>query len=504
MSASKVAAHTGFNFITIACNAASSLVLTAVVARWLGPSGMGSYSLVTWFFAMAGILVNLGLVTTTMKYMAEALGRQDDAEAAAILAYGMRRLLINGFVITALWLLAMPWAAAAYHQPSLVALMPFAALAIIPTSAMALCMAATQGLQRYGRVAMATATYAGILLFGSLSTLELGYGIGGLLAVSAVAASVACLIYLTALSTWTPRWWRFKITSERRQLLRGYGASLMVLILLDAIVWQRSAVFFLGLWRPAQEVAFFAMAFGLATMAMKLIPGTLVGLLIPSMARSFGNGRLDHIASIYHLAGRWMAVLALPVAAGGAALSLPLVTSLYGPTYAPMAPILSILLASAALVNVFGFPASSVLYAVDGQRHMVKIGMVAAVANIALMALLVPTYGVLGATVATAFSQLLVLPPGAYYAGKLLGGIGPAWRRMPAIALASLAMAAPVAFVAAHFAPHTALAIGIPLGALLYPPLLALCRGLESEDWSRILEVASKLPLLKRWVTARV
>ena len=57
MSASSVARSTGYNFVTIACNAVSSLILTAVIARWLGPQTMGTYSLVTWFFAMAGILV---------------------------------------------------------------------------------------------------------------------------------------------------------------------------------------------------------------------------------------------------------------------------------------------------------------------------------------------------------------------------------------------------------------------------------------------------------------
>lgn len=504
MSATKVARHTAYNFITIAANAVSSLVLTAVTARWLAPAGMGTYTLVTWFFTMAGILVNLGFVTTTMKYLAEALGRDDSREAGAIVAYGLRRMLLNGLIVTAIWLVASPWVAAAYHQPLLVHLMPIAAFAILPTSMMALLAAACQGLQRYDRVALATAVNAGTTLGGSLLALHLGAGIAGLLGVSAVAAIAACGLYLAALERWQPRWWRLDLGAERRTALRRYGASLMVLILLDAIVWQRSAVFFLGLWRPAREVAFFAMAFGLANMAMKLIPGTLVGLLIPSMARSFGSGQLDRVAEIYHAAGRWMAILALPVALGGAALAKPLVTSLYGATYAPMAPLLGLLLASAALVNIFGFPASSVLYAVEGQRHMVRIGAAAAAANVVLMALLVPTYGALGAASATAVSQLLVLPPGAYFAGKLLGGVWPAMSRLPAIAVAALLMALPVAYAGAVLPGHQALVLGIPLGMAIYPPLLLLCRGLAPEDLARIREVASRLPVLRRWAPARL
>jgi O-antigen/teichoic acid export membrane protein len=248
-------------------------------------------------------------------------------------------------------------------------------------------------------------------------------------------------------------------------------------------------------------VAYFAMAFGLATMAMKLIPGTLVGLLIPSMSRSFGSGQLDQVASIYHLAGRWMAILALPVAAGGAALAVPLATTLYGAGYAPMAPVLSILLATAALVNAFGFPASSVLYAVEGQRYMVWNGLAAAIVNIALMAWLVPHFGMVGACVATAISQLMVLPPGAYFAGKALGGVAPDVRRFPGVVLAAGLMGAGV-WAATHQLPaHAAMAVGLPLGALLYGPLLVLCGGLAPEDRARILEVAARMPVLRR-VTA--
>lgn len=499
-NATAVARSTGYNFVTIFCNALSSLVLTAAIARWLGPNAMGTYSLVSWFFAMAGILVNLGLVTTTMKYMAEALGRGDRAEAGGVLAYGLVRLLVNGLVVTVAWLLAMPWAASAYHEPHMLSLMPVAALAIMPTSAMALLTAACQGIQRYGRVALATATYTAIMLGGSLASLALRTGIEGLLAVSACAAMAACALYAQALHAWQPGWHRQAISPERARILAGYGRSLMVLILLDAVVWQRSAVFFLGLWRPHQEVAYFAMAFGLATMAMKLIPGTLVGLLIPSMSRSFGNGQLGQVASIYHLAGRWMAILALPVATGGAALALPLVATLYGPGYAPMAPVLATLLAASALVNAFGFPASSVLYAVEGQRKMVWIGLVAAIVNLTLMVLWVPGHGMAGACTATAVSQLLVLPPSAYFAGTYLG-VGPDVRRFPGVVLAAAVMGLGVWAATRQLPAHAALAVGLPLGGLLYPPLLLLCGGLAPEDRARILEVAAKLPLL-RHVTA--
>lgn len=504
MSATRVAKQTFFNFLTIGFNAVSSLVVTAVIARWLTPSGMGTYSLVTWFFTIAGILVNLGFVTTTMKYMAEALGREDPAEAGGILAFGLKQLLLNGLVVTLLWFLLTPAVADFYRQGQLEAYMGVAAIAIIPASVMALLTAACQGLQRYGQVAFATGVYAFTMLVGTVSVLALGGGIPGLLGVMALASAATAGIYLAFLRRWQPGWFRHGVDPERRRALRRYSGSLMILIVLDAIVWQRSGVFFLGLWSPAQEVGFFALAFGLATMAMRMVPGTLIGLLIPSMSRSFGSGDLTAVSAIYQTAGRWMAVLALPVAVGGAALAPQIVTLMYGTAYLPMAPVLAVLLASGALVMVFGFPASSVLYAVEGQRHLVQVGFAVGALQILLAVLLIPGHGAIGAAVATGVAQAASLVPGAYFAGKMLGGTPPAYRQLPATLLSALAMGVPVWAIAQALPTGWALAIGIPVGAACYALNLIVFRALPAEDLERVISVARRLPVVKGWLPARV
>ncbi len=495
-----VARHTLHNFVTIAINAAASLLLTAVIARWLAPAGMGVYSLVVWMLAIAGILVNLGTVTTTMKYVAEALGRDDRDEAGGVLAQGLRQIGLGGAIVTIAWVVASPWLAGAYGHHDLGWALPLAALAIVPSAAMALLMAACQGLQRYDRVALGTAVWAGSLVAGTAVSFGLDLGIGGLVVAQAVATSLASALYLRFLADWHPGWWRQRVAAERRDAVRRYGGSLMVLILLDAIVWQRSGVFFLGLWEPAAEVAYYAMAFGLAQMAMRMIPGTLVGLLIPSMSRSFGAGDLTQVASIYRAACRWMAVLAVPVAVGGALLAPALVQVLYGPGYLPMAAPLAVLLAAGATVMILGFPASSVLYAVEGQRWLVRVGVAAAAINVVLAFWLIPGQGAWGAALATAGAQLASLLPGTYYAARELGGVGPDVARLPRVLAAAALMAVPVAAIAATLPAAAALAVALPVGAFVYVAGLWLCRALPAEDLARVQDVAARLPVLKRLV----
>ena len=58
---------------------------------------------------------------------------------------------------------------------------------------------------------------------------------------------------------------------------------------LDALVWDRSEVFSLRLWGAPHDVAFYSLAFGLATKSM-VLPEVAVGALLPTLG---GGGALD-------------------------------------------------------------------------------------------------------------------------------------------------------------------------------------------------------------------
>jgi O-antigen/teichoic acid export membrane protein len=145
-----------------------------------------------------------------------------------------------------------------------------------------------------------------------------------------------------------------------------------------------------------------------------------------------------------------------------------------------------------------------VLYAVEGQQYLVRVGLVTAVLNVVLAVLLIPRFGALGAAVATAVSQVASMLPGAYYAGRMLGGATPALRRFPATFMAALAMGVPVWAIGQLLPPWAALAVGVPVGAAAYALHLWLLKALEPEDWRRIAGVASRVPVIKRLVPAQV
>lgn len=479
--AGRLARHTAFSFVSLLSSATLSIALTALVARALAPEAMGHYSLVVWLTSLAGLLANLGYVTTATRFMAERLGQDRPQEAASVLAHAARQVTWTGLLVT-LGVLAMgPFVQNLYPHVPLGLSLSIGALGILPTALSALFAGACQGLQRYDGMALVTGLGTVLTLGGAIAVLASGGGIPGLMAVTTLVSLASAGLYACLLSRWMPRFWRLHAAPDERRALSRFQWAVFAMLGLDAIVWQRSELFFLGLWAPAQQVAFYNMAFGLATMAMKLIPGTLVGLLIPMMARSEGSGDREATTRVFTRSCRAMAMLAMPVAVGGSLVALPLVELLYGTAYLPVAGLLSALLCAGALVMIYGYPASSVLYSTGGERYLVKVGVSVALLNLVLDVVLIPPWGAWGAVAANALAQLASLGPGLWGAYKYAGVKPPVAVLLP-VTLSTGLMAIPVSLVVTHAAPWTALLVAPMAGSLVYVLALHLTGALDETE----------------------
>lgn len=469
----KVARQSLHNFVTIAANALNGLVLTAVFARALGPETMGHYSLVTTCLTLAGLVVNGGWVTTVVKHVAAALGAGEPERAHAAIAAAWRRMGRLGAGVALLWVLLAPPLAAALGQGAQSTLFVLAGLAIVPTAWMALGVGASQGLQDYRLVARLSLLYTGLVAGLSLGALAAGLGAAGLLAANAVAAGLVSWRYGASFKRRFGKPLREAVVQpELRAELGSYARPLTAVVLLDAIVWQRAGVFAVGAFRSPSEVAFYALGFAFAMMAMRMVPGVLVGLLIPKMSAALGAGRRAEAVTFYRSANRAMSYLAFPTAVGGAALAPALALALYGPAFGEVAPILALFFAVSAWVMAFGFPASSLLYAANGQRYVLRSGLYVASFNILLLALLTPRWGATGAAAATAAAQALSIPIGVRQVRVVLPEARPDFGAVPGALGSAGVMGAAIALLVAWLPPAAAIGASLALGPVVYAAAL--------------------------------
>ena len=478
-----LAHHARHNALAVALNAGNALLVTVVAARLLGPGGMGAYSWLTWLQALAATAVHLGGITSATKHLAEAAGRHATAEASGVLAHGLARWGRRLAWVLAAWLLAGGCLPMAVPQGTWL----LAAGLLVPATLVMWLVGACQGLQLHGAVARAAAAGMVVQVGGLAATAAAGLGVSGVLMAQGLAQAVTCVPLIVALSAQHPGWWRAEVSAEQTRALGRFGGSLAVIVLVDAVVWQRSGVLVLEHWASPAEVGYYALAFALAQRAMRTGPGALVGVLLPAMARSRGAGDHAALGTMYLRTGRWLALLALPLGAIGAACAKPLAVLLFGDSFAPMAPTLAVLLVGGATASVLGYPASSLLYALDRQVALQRAGLVGAGVYLGLVAWLVPGGGALQAALATVGAQAACLLLGVWLVRRSQAGCWPDAGRLAWTALAAATAGGVAAGPVTTLPPWPGLLAGACVGGLTYVALVAAMPVLSPGARARVV-----------------
>ena len=459
----------------------SGLVTSVLLARGLGPERMGDFSYVTWAWAALQAVATLGLAVATARYTADRIARGDVAGAWGFARHFLRRQLLATALVVAGALLLVQWLAPAHLRAPLL----IVTVALVPVTIESIHTHALYGAQRYDvtarlstlKMSLQIAVVAAVLaLDGSLTAVFLGFArhAGRLLLARAAGGGTRV------------RPAGGGVPPGARGEMRRYLVAVSTVAVLDAIVWDRSEVFFLGLWGDARDIAFYSLAFGLATRAM-IVPEIAAGALLPAFAALHGGGHRADFEDVYRTALRYVALAGALVTALVAALAPALVVLLYGEPYRPAAGLLTALVA-VALVSALRQVAWAALPAVGDRRSAVAATLVAAVVNLALAAWLIRAHGTAGAVGANAAGQLIATT-WVFVAMARRHGC-----RFPAGDLMKIAAAAVPAFLVTSIAGAGSddadggrLVLGAAAGTLVFLAISVLAGVLGRREWDAVL-----------------
>jgi exosortase len=465
----------------------AGLLMSVVLARGLGPTAMGDYSYLLWVVRVLTAVATLGFALAATRYTADALARGDRQRAGAYLGYFVRRQVrVTAAVVVGLLPAALLLAPADLRWPLVVL-----ALGLFPVTLEAVYAHAAYGAQRYDLTTQVSTVKMVLYLVAAVGAIGLGGGILGLVIGSTLGTVVSCALQRRqALALFPER--DGALPPAARTELRGYLVPLSIVAVLDTVVWDRSEVLFLRWYAGSAEIAFYSVAFGLATRAM-VAPQVVAGALLPALASLHGLGARAEFRRVYREALRLTALVGAPLAAVGTAVAPGLVETLYGADYAPVAALLGPLLA-VALIGVMRQTAWAALRA-SGDRHWaLHATWVSAVVNVVLAALLIPRHGVWGAVAANAAAQGLASAL-AFVAVGTRRGCG-----FPLVALARIAAAAAVSVVVSRIVTgdggHPARVVaGLVAGLAAFGLTALAVRAIGAREW-RLLAMA--LPAVSR------
>ncbi len=164
-------------------------------------------------------------------------------------------------------------------------------------------------------------------------------------------------------------------------------------------------IIMLGWWRTSEEIGFYSASQKIIQMLYSL-PAILAGAIFPTLSRLAGQKDNDKVRQLMEISMVSVLLIAIPMAIGGIVLARPIIELIYGAEYLPSVPVFQILIATTLIIFPSTLIGNSIL-AYNKQKRLAVYMGIAAIGNIIFNSILIPIYGIIGASIATIVAQFL-------------------------------------------------------------------------------------------------
>jgi len=223
-----------------------------------------------------------------------------------------------------------------------------------------------------------------------------------------------------------------------------------------------------------EAVGYYSAAVGLSEI-FAIFPSAFMVSVFPLMSQYFKTSE-QSLAKVSTLSFKYLLMLIIPIAVGTTLLSRPIISLFYGTMYMSSAPALSILIWSEIFI-FYGVINYEILISTDKQEIYLIFCITGAMANVILNFVLIPRYGIMGASIATIVAYILS-------AGAILGHLIPAARIYNVVgckAMVKPIFASVIMGIYVYYTrSHMMLAISGGVGVFIL--MMLLIRGINQQD----------------------
>jgi|SRR5579883_1426159 len=472
-------------------------VTSIAIARAMGPSELGYFVYIAWIANMSVLLGNVGIPGATAKYMAEYWGRNRHDVARKLYESAFRIQLLLACTVSFGGIVLVLARGTSMHSAPAVLLL----LSVLPAMLNTMPSVANTATENLRANVPGSLVASGVYVSGVTITLLMHWGLTGVAAVLVLSRTAELLVRLIPVTKWMRRIPIAPLPPELRGKLAVFSGEGLILMVIGAVVWDRSEVFFLKNFYPdVRHVAFYSVAFSTAESVLKAIR-VFTSAVAATMRVLYGRDRAGFVNLLPNTA-RYVALLAFPLYTGLAAVGGPAIRLAYGSAYVPVAPIL-IICCILAIPKAFLLPLQVFFQAGERQRLLLTWSLTAAVFNVLLDWTLIPRLGALGAAWANGLAQLIGVA-GLWILTIRCFDVTMPWTALMKTALASTVMAIPVGVLAATTRPLMAILCGVPLGAFTFAYAVKRLGILVAEDWDRLEAIGGAMPRPLQQTFARV
>lgn len=388
-------------------SAATGYLFKIYLARVLGAEALGIYALGMTIIGFLGIFNALGLPQSAVRFVASYCATGKMELLRGFLGRSILLLLTSNLLLGGAVLLVGPWIALHfYHTRALQTYLGWFAFIMVLG---ALNTFLSQVLAGYKDVARRTVITNFIgsptMMALTLGLAALGLGLRGYIVAQAVSAVVVLLLLAATAWKLTPR--AARSFASGSPPLEKEVMSFSVVVLgtgfLEFLMAQSDKIL-IGFYLGARDVGIYAVATTLVTFVPILLQ-SVNQIFSPSIADLYARGQQELLGRIFQTLTKWILGLTLPLAAVMIFFASPLMR-IFGHDFEAGWPIL-IIGAVGQLVNCGVGSVGYLLLMSGNQRRLIRIEAVMAGLMVLLNLVLIPRWGITGAALGAAITNVV-------------------------------------------------------------------------------------------------
>lgn len=392
-----------------------------IMARYLGPDGLGLYSMVTMIAGIIALIAGLGVNGAVVKYVAEY--KNDEGKLHAVFSSAFITMLIFGVVASIILFVLSDKFASMFDTPSLSPLLKIYAVIFPFSLAYEIIMGLFNGLREMKYYSFIN-TFQGILTFSFIiAFLFLGFGVKGAL----VGTMLAVIASMSISAIGMRKFVHFTSSNYKKytKKLTFFGSQLMLANAIN-IINYRADILLIAYFLTATDVGYYAVAVSMSRFFWR-IPQSIQMIAYPATSEYWAKDKISSLNKMIDKSMKYSACFLLIVGLGTWFFAKEIIVFLFGQAFSSSILPFQILVIGTAIYGIV-IPIGGTLAGIGRPDLSLKIGAAAATANVILNVLLIPRFGIAGAAAATITSFIIIVILFIYFIIKLTKvNIGVKW-----------------------------------------------------------------------------
>ena len=381
-------------------------VFKVYLARVLGARDLGVYALGMTLVGFLSIFNGMGLPQSAVRFVASYAAANKFPQLHALLWRGAGLLLAVNAVFAVIFLGVGRWIAIRfYHAPLLVHYLPWFALTMLTGAVTFFYSKVLAGYRDLTRRTVIT-NFVGspLMMLLSVFLISRGLGLQGYLMAQVLSAAVVCLLLVYVVRQLTPLSARFSANHGARlgREVWSFSAAMLGIGLMEFLMMQVDKVA-LGYYRGAREVGIYSVA-AAVVVYVPLALSSVNQIFSPTISDLHTRGEHALLGRLFQSLTKWVIGLTLPLACVIIVFARPLMR-IFGPDFEAGWPIL-IIGTLGQLVNCGVGSVGFLLLMSGNEKRLIKVQTLMTIVMVVLSAALVPLWGIVGAAVAAAITNV--------------------------------------------------------------------------------------------------